>query len=166
LKKDNALEDFVKNNRDGGPTIIFANTKRKVEEIYNKLSDRNLKADYIHSDLSQSRRTRVFNKFRDRRISFLIATDVAARGLDIKGVSYVINYDFPQTDEFYIHRVGRTGRAGMVGKAITYINSIKEKKSLFSISEKKNFELMNADPEGREIIDHKREISGKKDRDS
>ncbi|CAH1762982.1 6204_t:CDS:2 [Entrophospora sp. SA101] len=90
--------------------IIFANTKRMVEQINERLSKERLKVDYIHSDLSQSRRTRVFNKFRTKQISLLVATDVAARGLHVDDIAYVINYDFPQSSEFYIHRIGRTAR--------------------------------------------------------
>ena len=94
-----------------------------VEQINERLNRERLKVDYIHSDLSQARRTRVFNKFRTKQISLLIATDIAARGLHVDDIAYVINYDFPQSSEFYVHRIGRTGRAGASGQAITFINS-------------------------------------------
>jgi len=121
--------------------IIFANTKRMVEQINERLSKERLKVDYIHSDLSQSRRTRVFNKFRAKQISLLVATDVAARGLHVDDIAYVINYDFPQSSEFYIHRIGRTGRAGASGQAITFISSPQEKKWLFSLARQKGYKV-------------------------
>jgi ATP-dependent RNA helicase DeaD len=121
-KKDIVLMDFIRDNREQ-VVIIFANTKRKVEEIYHELMRLRARVDFLHSGLSQSRRIRVLDKFRNKRINFLIATDVAARGIDVKDVNYVINYDYPQTDEFYVHRVGRTGRAGAQGRAITFLYS-------------------------------------------
>ncbi|WNE41089.1 MAG: RNA helicase CrhR [Mycoplasmataceae bacterium] len=139
-QKNSSLANFLASG-ELGSVIIFANTKRKVEEINDSLLDNDLRVDYIHSDLNQSRRTRVFQKFRSKKISLLIATDVAARGLDIKDISYVINYDFPQNREFYIHRTGRTGRAGASGKAITFVNSPKEKKELLAIARQKGFRL-------------------------
>ena len=79
-------------------------------------------------------------KFRNKQISLLIATDVAAQGLDIKNISYVVNYDFPQNNNFYIHRVGRTGRAGASGKALTFINS-REKGQLLALARQQNFKV-------------------------
>lgn len=139
-QKKHDLVTFLSSNQLDS-VIVFANTKRKVEEIKNTLMDNRLRVDYIHSDLSQSRRTRVFQKFRAKKISLLIATDVAARGLDIKDISYVINYDFPQNREFYIHRTGRTGRAGASGKAITFVNSPREKSQLLAIARQRNFKV-------------------------
>ncbi|CAG8522989.1 7142_t:CDS:2 [Cetraspora pellucida] len=134
------LVNFLSANQSNS-VIVFANTKRKVEEIKDILLDKKLRVDYIHSDLSQNRRTRVFQKFRAKKISLLIATDVAARGLDIKDISYVVNYDFPQNREFYIHRTGRTGRAGASGKALTFVNSLREKSQLLTIARQKNFKV-------------------------
>jgi len=139
-QKNHNLITFL-SSRQPDSVIVFANTKRKVEEIKNILLDNRLRVDYIHSDLSQNRRTRVFQKFRAKKISLLIATDVAARGLDIKDISYVVNYDFPQNREFYIHRTGRTGRAGASGKAITFVNSPREKSQLLAIARQRNFKL-------------------------
>ncbi|KLL02975.1 MAG: cold-shock DEAD-box protein A [Mycoplasmataceae bacterium RV_VA103A] len=139
-QKNRDLIAFLSANQSDS-VIVFANTKRKVEEIKNILLDNRLRVDYIHSDLSQNRRTRVFQKFRAKKISLLIATDVAARGLDIKDISYVVNYDFPQNREFYIHRTGRTGRAGASGKALTFVNSSREKSQLLAISRQRNFKL-------------------------
>ncbi|MCE8164077.1 MAG: DEAD/DEAH box helicase [Candidatus Moeniiplasma glomeromycotorum] len=139
-QKNQNLITFLSSNKLNS-VIVFANTKRKVEEIKNILLDNHLRVDYIHSNLSQNKRTKVFQKFRAKKISLLIATDVAARGLDIKNISYVINYDFPQNREFYIHRTGRTGRAGASGKAITFINSPQEKRQLLAIARQRNFKL-------------------------
>jgi len=139
-QKNQNLITFL-SSKQPDSVIVFANTKRKVEEIKNILLDNRLRVDYIHSDLSQNRRTRVFQKFRAKKISLLIATDVAARGLDIKDIAYVINYDFPQNREFYIHRTGRTGRAGASGKAITFVNSPREKSQLLAIARQKNFKI-------------------------
>jgi ATP-dependent RNA helicase DeaD len=121
--------------------LIFANTKKKVEEIGELLRSKGMKVDYIHSDLSQSRRTRVLSKFRNRQISILIATDVAARGIHVNNIDYVINYDFPQSLEFYIHRIGRTGRAGASGKSLTFISSFKEKQQLSKLSQQKDYQI-------------------------
>ncbi|CAI2168945.1 2366_t:CDS:1 [Funneliformis geosporum] len=121
--------------------LIFANTKRKVEEIGNLLRSKEMRVDYIHSDLSQNRRTRVLNKFRNRQFLILIATDVAARGIHVDDIDYVINYDFPQSPEFYIHRIGRTGRAGASGKAITFITSPREKQQLLKLVKQKNYQI-------------------------
>ena len=139
-QKNRNLVNFLSANQLDS-VIVFANTKRKVEEIKNILLDNRLRVDYIHSDLSQSRRTRVFQKFRAKKISLLIATDVAARGLDIKNISYVVNYDFPQNREFYIHRTGRTGRAGASGKALTFVSSPRERSQLLAIARQRNFKL-------------------------
>ncbi|CAJ0844800.1 3787_t:CDS:10 [Entrophospora sp. SA101] len=139
-KKNSLLVDFLRLH-SSELVIVFVNTKRRVEQINEVLSRENLKVDYIHSDLSQARRTRVFNKFRTKQISLLIATDVAARGLHVNDIAYVINYDFPQSSEFYIHRIGRTGRAGASGKAITFISSPKEKKMLFALARQKGYKV-------------------------
>jgi len=121
--------------------LIFANTKRKVEEIGNLLRSKEMRVDYIHSDLSQNRRTRVLNKFRNKQFLILIATDVAARGIHVDDIDYVINYDFPQSPEFYIHRIGRTGRAGASGKAITFITSPREKQQLLKLAKQKSYQI-------------------------
>ncbi|MGE5404568.1 MAG: DEAD/DEAH box helicase [Candidatus Saccharibacteria bacterium] len=101
--------------------IVFARTKRRVDEISEGLSKRGYMAEAIHSDLSQARRDTVMRQFRDGQIDILVATDVAARGLDISGVTHVYNFDIPQDPESYVHRIGRTGRAGKAGQAITFV---------------------------------------------
>ncbi|AQS59300.1 DEAD/DEAH box helicase [Desulforamulus ferrireducens] len=102
--------------------IVFCRTKRGVDELVAGLQTRGYTAAALHGDLSQQQRNNVMRKFRSGDAELLVATDVAARGLDIEGVSHVINYDIPQDPEFYVHRIGRTGRAGRSGVAITIIN--------------------------------------------
>ena len=101
--------------------IVFARTKRRVDEIFEALSKRGYLAECIHSDHTQSKRNLVLLRFRDVAIDLLVATDVAARGLDISNVSHVYNFDIPQDPESYVHRIGRTGRAGRTGEAITFV---------------------------------------------
>ncbi len=101
--------------------IVFGRTKRRVDEVTEGLKKRGYMAEGIHGDLSQQKRDSVIRQFREGVIDILVATDVAARGLDISGVTHVYNYDLPQDPESYVHRVGRTGRAGKTGKAITFV---------------------------------------------
>jgi superfamily II DNA/RNA helicase len=101
--------------------IIFDDTQRSVEKLSNELVARGFKADAIHGGKSQGQRTRSLNKFKNNEVKILVATDVAARGIDVKDVSHVINYSTPQTYADYVHRIGRAGRAGKVGYALTFI---------------------------------------------
>ncbi|MFD2117296.1 DEAD/DEAH box helicase [Paenibacillus yanchengensis] len=101
--------------------IIFGRTKRRVDELSEALQKRGYSAEGLHGDLSQNQRDSVMRKFRDGSIDVLVATDVAARGLDVSGVSHVINFDLPQDPESYVHRIGRTGRAGKEGKAWSFV---------------------------------------------
>ena len=110
--------------------LIFCRTKVSVDELANRLIDRGYAADGIHGDLSQNLRERILEKFRKQRIRILVATDVAARGIDVENLSHVINYALPQDPESYIHRIGRTGRAGKKGIAITFINPEEYRKLL------------------------------------
>ncbi len=102
--------------------LVFAETKRWVSRICKDLRKSGIKVDEIHGDKSQNYRLKALNSFRDNSIQVLVATDVAARGLDISQVSHVINYEQPRNIDSYIHRIGRTGRAGQLGKAITFVN--------------------------------------------
>jgi len=104
-----------------GSTIIFVKTKYGTEKLAAKLSRENHQSDAIHGDLRQSRRDRVIQSFRDKKFRVLVATDLAARGLDVPHIELVINYDLPQCPEDYIHRIGRTARAGASGKAINFL---------------------------------------------
>jgi len=101
--------------------LIFCRTKADVDEVSNHLMERGYDADGLHGDLSQSQREKILNKFKKRMITVLVATDVAARGIDVHNLTHVINYALPQDPESYVHRIGRTGRAGKEGTAITFI---------------------------------------------
>ena len=101
--------------------IVFGRTKRRVDELSSALNIRGYMAEGIHGDLSQAKRLSVLKKFKEGSIDVLVATDVAARGLDISGVTHVYNFDIPQDPESYVHRIGRTGRAGKHGVAITFV---------------------------------------------
>lgn len=101
--------------------IIFGRTKRRVDELAEALTLRGYTAEGIHGDLTQAKRMSVLRKFKEGSIDVLVATDVAARGLDISGVTHVYNFDIPQDPESYVHRIGRTGRAGKEGMAITFV---------------------------------------------
>lgn len=101
--------------------LIFGRTKHGVERLSKLLSGRGLKAESIHGNKNHNQRARALKLFKDSAINVLVATDVAARGLDIPNVSHVINYELPATYEDYIHRIGRTGRGGKTGKALTFI---------------------------------------------
>lgn len=101
--------------------LVFCNTKRKVDEVCEKLTTRGYAAEALHGDMKQMMRTRVMNRFRSGEVDLLVATDVAARGIDVDDIEVVINYDLPQDEEYYVHRIGRTGRAGRSGKAYTFV---------------------------------------------
>ena len=104
--------------------IVFGRTKRRVDELTSALLSKGYKAEGLHGDITQAKRLEVLKKFKNDQIDILVATDVAARGLDISGVSHVYNFDIPQDTESYTHRIGRTGRAGKEGMAVTFVNPI------------------------------------------
>ncbi|CRK85132.1 DEAD/DEAH box helicase [Neobacillus massiliamazoniensis] len=114
--------------------IVFGRTKRRVDELSEALNLRGYAAEGIHGDLSQAKRLSVLRKFKEGSIDVLVATDVAARGLDISGVTHVYNFDIPQDPESYVHRIGRTGRAGKTGMALTFITP--REKSYLAVVEK------------------------------
>ena len=101
--------------------LVFCNTKKKADEVVAELIERGYKAEAIHGDLNQRQREKVMKQFREGAINILVATDVAARGIDVLGVDAVFNYDIPLDPEYYVHRIGRTGRAGKSGKAFTFV---------------------------------------------
>lgn len=103
--------------------IVFCRTKKRVDEVARGLGLRGYNAELIHGDIPQQKRTNVINEFRKGNIELLVATDVAARGLDISGVTHVYNYDISQDPESYVHRIGRTGRAGNEGMSITFVTN-------------------------------------------
>lgn len=104
-----------------GLAIVFGRTKRRVDELAEALKKRGYTAEGIHGDLTQSKRDAVLRQFREGTVDILVATDVAARGLDVSGVTHVYNFDIPQDPESYVHRIGRTGRAGQTGLALTFV---------------------------------------------
>lgn len=108
--------------RDVGKVMVFCRTKRAAQRLADELLDRGFPAAAIHGDLNQVSRERALKKFRAGTVSTLVATDVAARGIDITGVSHVINYECPDTDATYVHRIGRTGRAGNTGVSVTLVD--------------------------------------------
>ena len=117
--------EVVKRIADMSPDIygiVFCRTRRETKEVSNKLMNDHYNADTIHGDLSQSERDDVMSRFRNRQLQILVATDVAARGLDVEDLTHVINYNLPDDDEIYIHRSGRTGRAGKKGVSIAIID--------------------------------------------
>ena len=120
LNKMDKLHDLLVTDKVA-KTLIFSETKRSVEKLSNELSSRGFKSDAMHGDKSQNQRQRALKKFRDNHVEILVATDVAARGIDVDGVTHVINYDIPQTYDDYTHRIGRTGRGDNPGNAVTFV---------------------------------------------
>ena len=102
--------------------LLFAETKRNVDKISKQLRKSGINTDVIHGNKSQNYRTKAIRLFKSGKTQVLVATDVAARGIDVDGVTHVINYQLPQTMDSYIHRIGRTGRAGKKGMAYTFVN--------------------------------------------
>jgi len=107
---------------DSDKIIVFTRTKRQSQRIADDLAERGFSASPLHGDMAQVAREKALTKFREDKIRVLVATDVAARGIDVQGVSHVINYTCPEDEKTYIHRIGRTGRAGATGIAITFVD--------------------------------------------
>jgi ATP-dependent RNA helicase DBP3 len=122
--KDAALEALLKTHHsDGARVIVFCLYKKEAERVEQTLLRKGWKCVSLHGDKSQSERTRAFNAFRDKECNLLVATDVAARGVDLPNVEHVINYTFPLTIEDYVHRIGRTGRGDSVGNSWTFFTT-------------------------------------------
>ena len=119
--KIEALSRLLDYAEEGGTTMIFCRTRRNVDKLTRKLKSRGYDVEGLHGDLTQQQRERIIADFRESRFSYLVATDVASRGLDISHVTHVINYHVPQDPEAYVHRIGRTGRMGRAGMAITFV---------------------------------------------
>ena len=140
MEKDRALARLIElENPDAA--LIFANTKREVEYVQQFLANYGYDAAKLTGDLPQRHRERTMERFRQRRLRFLVATDVAARGIDISELSHVFQYDVPIDPEYYIHRTGRTARAGRAGTAIT-LSTIEDERRLVSIASRYDIELM------------------------
>lgn len=112
--------------------LVFCRTKDKVTRIYNRLKQNKYNVDQLHGDLSQNKRERIMKSFREAEIQVLIATDLAARGIDVDGITHVVNYDLPGDSKSYIHRIGRTGRIGNEGIAISFVTE-KDRDKLYLI---------------------------------
>jgi superfamily II DNA/RNA helicase len=108
--------------RDRGLTIIFARTKRTVAKVADELGERGFAVGAIHGDLGQGAREQAMRAFRKGKVDVLVATDVAARGIDVDDVTHVVNYQCPEDEKTYLHRIGRTGRAGNTGTAVTFVD--------------------------------------------
>ncbi|WCK55629.1 DEAD/DEAH box helicase [Aneurinibacillus sp. Ricciae_BoGa-3] len=119
--KTDVLVQLIKDSRPY-LAVIFANTKTRVNELVRRLQESGIEAEALHGDLSQKKREQIMDRFREAKFQYLVATDIAARGLDVEGITHVFNYDMPSDVESYIHRVGRTGRAGQQGVAISLVS--------------------------------------------
>jgi len=138
-------------------SIVFCRTKNDVDGVVSKLIERGYEAEGIHGDISQAQRERTLRKFKTKNISILVATDVAARGIDVNDLTHVINYSIPQEAEAYVHRIGRTGRAGKKGVAITFVTP-REMGKLSRIKRVANAEIKKSTiPEIEEVLKAKKE---------
>lgn len=133
--------------------IIFCRTQVRVEVVYQELDKRGYPCGRIHGGMEQDDRTEMMNAFKQGEFRYLIATDVAARGIDIENISHVINYDFPQESESYVHRAGRTGRAGQSGKAISFATP-SEDKFVTNVERYIGFKIAESNPPSKEVIAH------------
>ncbi|CAM4079623.1 RNA helicase [Bacillus manliponensis] len=141
--------------------IIFCRTQEQVDDLFEELDELNYTCDKLHGGMVQEDRFAVMNEFKRGEFRYLVATDVAARGIDIDNITHVINYDIPLEKESYVHRTGRTGRAGKSGKAITFVTSY-EKRFLESIEEYIGFEIPKMDaPSKEEIVSKKADFEKK-----
>jgi ATP-dependent RNA helicase DeaD len=135
--------------------LIFCRTKIDVDKVSKRLVDRGYDADCIHGDITQSQREKVLSKFKTQKINILVATDVAARGIDVQNLTHVINYSMPYDPESYVHRIGRTGRAGNEGTAITFVTR-KESRYLTEIIKFSGAQIRKANvPKVSEILETK-----------
>jgi ATP-dependent RNA helicase DeaD len=138
--------------------LVFCNTKRRVDRLVNHLQTRGYFADGLHGDMSQNQRDRVMAKFRKGQIEILVATDVAARGIDVDDVEAVFNYDVPNNEEYYVHRIGRTGRAGKRGQAFTFVSG----KEIYKLRDIQRYTRVRIEqhqiPSPREVEEVKRDL--------
>ena len=142
----------IENNFYG---LVFCRTKKDVDSVVSHLKNRGYGADAIHGDITQSQRERTLNSFKRKNINTLVATDVAARGIDVNNLSHVINYSLPGDSEAYVHRIGRTGRAGKEGTAITFITPSEYKKLMFIQRKAKTDIKRSTVPKVEDIINAK-----------
>lgn len=145
----------ILDSREMENTIIFCKTKRSVDEIVAAMQQKHYNVEAMHGDLSQNQRMNTLKRFKSGQVQYLVATDVAARGIDVDNISHVINYEMPQDEELYIHRIGRTGRANKKGEAYSIVTN-REKNFLMSIQKRTNshIEAMPI-PSNQDIFDQK-----------
>ncbi len=139
--------------------LVFCNTKIGVDELVQELQAKNIMAEGIHGDLRQQQRNNVLAKFKSGIINILVATDVAARGIDVSGVDSVFNFDIPLDVEYYVHRIGRTGRAGKKGKSFTFVTGRKDTLRLRDIERYTKAEIKKTEvPNSKQISDFRKEL--------
>jgi len=131
-KKSNIISDLILLH-ELKLSLVFCNTKARTDNVTEELRKAGLKAEALHGDLSQSMRTQVMGRFKNAQINVLVATDVAARGLDVNNVDAVFNFDLPHDNEYYVHRIGRTGRAGKTGRAFSFAESRNDDRKIFEL---------------------------------
>ena len=143
-KRDILLDELRK--LDGGQVLVFARTRVRTEDLADWLGEQGLNADMLHGDMRQAIRQKVLRKFKRGELQVLVATDVAARGIDVSGLGMVVNFDLPETVEAYVHRIGRTGRAGQIGAAVS-ICSVADQEKLAAVLSKvgQRMTIMNSD---------------------
>ena len=161
-KRDVLLQELQK--LDGGQVLVFARTRVRTEDLADWLGEQGLNADMLHGDMRQAIRLKVLRKFKRGELQVLVATDVAARGIDVSGLGMVVNFDLPDTVEAYVHRIGRTGRAGQVGAALS-ICSVADQEKLAAVLSRVGQRMTVIDSDGSVIEDFRPERVPSKRRD-
>ena len=161
-KRDVLLQELQK--LDGGQVLVFARTRVRTEDLADWLGEQGLNADMLHGDMRQAIRLKVLRKFKRGELQVLVATDVAARGIDVSGLGMVVNFDLPDTVEAYVHRIGRTGRAGQVGAALS-ICSVADQEKLAAVLSQVGQRMTVIDSDGSVIEDFRPERVPTKRRD-
>lgn len=149
LGHKNRLLEHILANEESEHTIVFTATKRHADQLARELAQGGHKAAALHGDMTQGRRTRTLRQLKEGAIDILVATDVAARGIDVSTITHVINFDLPQSVEDYVHRIGRTGRAGRAGMALSFVSG-REKSFLKQIEKYTGHDITVAQIEGLE----------------
>lgn len=145
------------------PAMVFCNTKKQVDELVSAMQMRGYVAEGLHGDMKQAARDHVMSTFRSGKVDILIATDVAARGIDVSGIGAVFNYDIPQDVEYYVHRIGRTGRAGQSGIAFTFVTGTRELGELRAIMKYIHSDIQKGSiPTSGEVMESRRRRFAKK----
>ena len=160
-KRDILLRELQ--SLEGGQVLVFARTRLRTEELADWLGQQGLNADMLHGDMRQAIRLKVLRKFKRGELQVLVATDVAARGIDVSGLGLVINFDLPETVEAYVHRIGRTGRAGQIGAALS-ICSVADQEKLAAVLSRVGHRMTIIDSDGSQVEDFRPERSPSKGR--